>query len=283
MYILISFKNYNQIGITILGDFMKNKLIFIILFSIIGVFSMFSEDINFFARSNFSVMQFWEKDASNDSDAGGVRNYSSTYLSGSFGVGMEMIIWDMGKKRGSRIFFKTCLDMLFSGPVYVNYYTSSEQDMTKIHTDYNGGASYIGTGIDFILGGTFPKTDLIWGIGSGFNFIFPLYSSYKSTLNFNQKFVFYATPSIMIGYDFFVPNTKFKITPQLRTGITCVPFYNDYYSSSGDQSFIMSMASRDTINDDFFNKVSNKYSQTNSGIYIDLSVAFSFYSVQWRK
>jgi len=67
-----------------------------------------------------------------------------------------------------------------------------------------------------------------------------------------------------LAYDIFIPNTKFKITPQIRTGITCNPLIPNDLVGGMDQYDLTK-------------------TEMYSGFYVDISVAFSFYSVQWKK
>lgn len=247
---------------------------------------VFGENIYFFARNNFTISQFWSGDTTADTSlekTSGVdrvyRKYFSNFLSGSFGVGVEMVIWDNGKKRGSRVYAKSCLDVIFSAPTYAGF---ANHDPDKKINDYkfsdNGdlvtNSAYVGFGIDAFIGGSFPMTDLIWGLGSAFNFLFPTNpNSYKNSVySLTGTFIpmnFYAAPSLLIGYDIFIPNTNFKITPQMRTGFTCLPLI--------PKDLMSDYSLRD--NGGNLYKVKEYY----SGFYIDFSVAFSFYSIQWKK
>ena len=184
----------------------------------------------------------------------------------------------MGKTRGSRLFVKTSTDLIFSGINYAGQYDNSGEYVAQgvfvgestnhamYPLDINGGAFYTGLDWDLFFGGTFPRTDLIWGFGCIFTFLFPVYSPKYNTASFIETWNFYAAPAILLGYDIFIPNTKFKITPQIRAGFTCNPII------PGD---LIRDTSTTGGNWENFIKL--------SGPYIDFSVAFSFYSVQWKK
>jgi hypothetical protein len=250
-----------------LGVSMKLKYIFIILLFFTGI-SLYSENIYFYTKTNFAISQFWEGFSSNENGNKIIdRKFFSNFLTGSIGMGMEMVIWDMGVKRGSRLYFKTGIDMLFSGPTYIGYYNENTSNGSLYQANMHGSAFFMGMDMDFFFGGTFPKTDLLWGFGSIFNFMFPVYSPY--TTSFNTKFYFYATPSILLGYDIAIPDTKFKITPQIRAGITCVPVMPSEIIS---ETAGYEQGYGHVLTTGFY-----------SGFYIDFSVAFSFWNVTWKK
>ncbi len=243
----------------------NKKITLAILLTMIGSFEIFAENIYLNTRTTFAVSQFWEYNAFKESDEVKLaRRKFANYLTGSIGAGMEMVIWDNGKKRGSRLYFKGGMDLIFAGPTYFGQMNGTDIYAPMNKVDLGGGIFYTGFDMDFYIGGTFPKTDLLWGIGSMFYFTFPVYCPTMAISDFSshEKFAFYAAPSLLLGYDIFIPDSKFKITPQLRTGITCYPL----------------------LPDDFF-KDNNSYNTTEmySGFYIDISVAFSFFSVQWKK
>ncbi|OHD05783.1 MAG: hypothetical protein A2086_09380 [Spirochaetes bacterium GWD1_27_9] len=250
---------------------MRNKFsILLIIFTLTNIF-LFSENIYFFTRTTFAISQFWEGDTTGDPDLNSpapvARKYFSNFLTGSFGAGVEMVIWDNGKKRGSRIFAKAGIDVLFAGPTYLGYYNydpnkALSNDQLK-SVNLNGGLLYTGFDLDLFIGGSFPKTDLLWGLGSMFYFMFPSYGQNYNVSSFSERFNFYAAPALLIAYDIFIPNTNLKITPQLRTGFTCLPLIpNDMMKNETD---------------------GYKQKEMYSGFYIDLSVSFSFYAIQWKK
>ncbi len=246
---------------------MNKKLFVLFLLFMILSFS-FSENIYFFTRSTFAISQFWEKNNKYDNNGNltDSRRVFANFLTGSLGAGVEMVIWDIGKKRGSRIYFKGGLDLLFMGPTYFGIIEEDNGIGAVIEKSLNGGAFYTGFDFDLFVGGTFPKTDLLWGFGAIFHFTFPAYAPNIAVENFksNERFAFYAAPSLLLGYDIFIPHTNFKITPQLRVGLTCLPL----------------------IPDDLIGDMDNyKLDKTDmySGLYIDLSLAFSFYAIQWKK
>jgi hypothetical protein len=245
---------------------MKNLTIkiFTILFLLFTATLIYSEDINFFTRSTFSNSQFWESQSFND-DPNFERNVFTNFFSGSTGFGMEFIIWDNGKARGSRIFFKTGLDLLFSGFSYAGAYDVVNVDHGMASLNINGGAFYSGLDWDFFVGGTFPRTDLIWGFGCIWNFMFPSYSPVYNVNSFVENYQFYAVPAVLLGYDIIIPKTKFKITPQIRAGFTC-----------------NSVTPGDLIRDMGTHGGSYIKHVMYSGPYIDFSVAFSFASVKWK-
>jgi hypothetical protein len=176
-----------------------------------------------------------------------------------------MEIFDAGKKRGSRIFFKTGVDMVFSGVSFIGAYEDDETDHGIYELNKNGGAFFFGIDWDLFFGGTFPKTDFIWGFGCIWTFLFPVYSPKYDVNTFFEPWHFYATPTILFGYDLKIPNSNFKLTPQIKVGITCNPLIPD-----------------DLIRDMI--TVGGKYFQAEqySGLYIDLSLAFSFVKITWR-
>ncbi len=261
-------------------------LFFILLFSFILTTNLYSENIYLFTRNSFSISQFWAGDTTGDTNLEKMdandrvhRKFFSNFLSGSFGVGIEMVIWDNGKKRGSRVYAKSSLDMIFSGPTYASFVNHDPQKNINDYNLTNGGdlinnSLYIGFGFDAFIGGSFPLTDIIWGLGSSFNFLFPTNpQAYKNnTYSMTGTYIpmnFYAAPALLIGYDIFIPNTNFKITPQLRTGFTCLP-----------------LIPKDLMSDDSLKDPLGKEFKTKelySGFYIDFSVSFSFYAIQWKK
>ncbi|HOV13086.1 MAG TPA: hypothetical protein PK771_02280 [Spirochaetota bacterium] len=266
---------------------MKVRFLFIILMVYIAAnLNVYGENIYFFTRGGFSISQFWSGDTTGDTNLEKMdnndkvhRKYFSNFLSGSMGFGIEMVIWDNGKKRGSRVYAKSSFDLIFSAPTYASYVNHDPQKSINDYSFSSNGdivnnSLYMGFGIDAYIGGTFPMTDLFWGIGSGFNFLFPTNpDAYKNKIyNLTGYYIpmnFYATPSLLLGYDIFIPNTNFKITPQLRTGFTCLPLIpKDLMSDS---------SLKDSGGKEF------KTKELYSGFYIDLSVAFSFYAIQWKK
>jgi len=137
---------------------------------------------------------------------------------------------------------------------------------TLTSSPLNGGAFYTGFDMDLCVGGSFPKTNLLWGFGCMFYFTFPGYSPLIPVYKFDptERFAFYAAPFISLAYDIFIPDTGFKITPQIRTGITCNPLIpNDLVGG--------------------MNQYDLAKTEMYSGFYVDISVAFSFYSFQWKK
>lgn len=244
------------------------KTFILCAFLIAVVFSVHSENIYLFSRLTFANSQFWEKNVLTDSSDNVVkaRRVFSNFFTGSIGAGVEMVIWDNGIKRGSRIYFKSGFDVLFSGPSFFGVMEGDSPMGTLTPSPLNGGAFYAGFDMDLYVGGTFPKTDLLWGFGSMFYFTFPGYSPLISVDKFDstERFAFYAAPFISLAYDIFIPNTKFKITPQIRTGITCNPLIPNDLVGGMDQYDLTK-------------------TEMYSGFYVDISVAFSFYSVQWKK
>lgn len=256
------------------------KILFLIAALIMSTAILSAEDINFFVRSTpIAVAQFWEIHYENvryksgqyedgtpkySSRDEGTKFFSNNLLS-SVGVGFEWIIWDMGKKHGSRIYLKWGIDYVYtmfptligSMPDDLRFHWAQEENV--------GALNYTGFNLDLFFGGTFPKTDLLWGIGSYFFFTFPIYSSRMDVTWFSdyEKFAFFAAPCITLGYDIFVPNSPFKITPQIAGGITCNPVMPD-----------------DVI-DDIGEKFESK--SPYSGFFFSASVAFTFKSIQWRK
>lgn len=255
------------------------KFIFLLLL-IINIFfiinNTFAENIYFSTRAAFSDSQFWERHENTEhsaTDPVTARKIFSNFFSGSIGLGMEMIIWDIGKKRGSRIFFKTGIDMVFSGISTVAYYNENEDNPETQLLDIEGGAFYMGLDWDIFIGGSIPKTDLIWGFGCIFTFLFPTYAPAHNVQTFREYYLFYAAPTILFGYDIFIPMTDFKITPQMRVGFTCNPLIPD------------DLLQDTTLTGGKFESPS--YGGTDgagmySGLYIDLSVAFSFFSIEWK-
>ena len=245
------------------------KKIFIITAMLTALYAMpiFAEDIFLNVRTTFAISQFWEYDAITNDDTvvnDQARRKFSNFLTGSIGAGMEMVIWDNGRKRGSRLYFKGGLDLCFAGPTYFGQMLGTNTAAAMEAVAMKGGIFYTGLDMDIYIGGSFPKTDLLWGIGSMFYFMFPAHSPEIAVSDFaaNEKFAFYAAPSILLAYDIFIPNTKFKITPQLRTGITCNPIIPDNFFADG----------KDYNTNELY-----------SGFYIDISVAFSFFAVRWKK
>ena len=244
------------------------KILLILILPIMITINIFSEHIFLFSRTTFAVSQFWEKNVAID-DSGNVtdaRRVFSNFLTGSLGIGMEMVIWDNGRKRGSRIYVKTGMDVLFSGPTNFGVISGESASGTLKKKSLNGGAFYSGFDLDLFFGGTFPMMDLFWGIGSVFYFTFAGYAPKVGIDNFNvnERFAFYAAPALILGYDIFLPNTNYKITPQIRTGITCIPLIPDDLVGGMD-------------------KYNSDKTEMYSGFYVDISVAFSFYSAQWKK
>ncbi len=256
------------------------KLKFVILFSVCSTL-LFSENIYLFTRSTFSVSQFWAgylDDSSSfnwwDIDAFNnttpvTRKFFSNFLTGSVGTGMEMVIWDNGRERGSRIYFKGGLDLAFAGPTYIGYFNYdanqviNDEPMTDI--DIKDSVFYMGLSMDIFIGGTFPKTDLFWGLGAIFNFMFPTGSTSFNIMSWDSydRFAFYVTPALVLGYDIFIPYTNFKITPQIRAGFTCMPIIPRGMLGGAADGYYMK--------------------ELYSGFYVDVSVAFSFKSFQWKK
>ncbi|MCG8572893.1 MAG: hypothetical protein MJB14_22400, partial [Spirochaetes bacterium] len=209
----------------------------IILFSLLVIlfipFCVTAEDIKFHVRTSIANAQFWQRFCYTDNETtidNDMKIFSNN-LMGNFGIGMEWILFDVGKKRGSRMFIKSGIDFIFTmSPTYVgktNGYSTWDEtakDGMK-NLGLAGDINYLGFDMDLFFGGTFPKTDLIWSFGAIFNFVFPVYSENVpiSSLKSYERFRFFATPCISIGYDIHIPNTNFKITPQIRTGITCLP------------------------------------------------------------
>jgi len=245
---------------------MKKKLTIVVLLFLTEI--IFSENIYFFTRTTFADSQFWEKNNKYNSNGDLIdsRRVFANFLTGSIGAGVEMVIWDIGKKRGSRIYFKGGIDVLFMGPTYFGIIEEDNGIGSIIDRSLNGGAFYTGFDFDLFVGGTFPKTDLLWGFGSIFHFTFPAYSPVIGVENFKsgERFAFYAAPSLLLGYDIFIPYNNFKITPQIRVGLTCLPLIPD-----------------DLIGD--MNNYNLDKTDMYSGLYIDFSVAFSFYAIQWKK
>lgn len=249
---------------------MKKSLLFFILiiFYIVSSNFLFSEDINFFTRTSFSNSQFWERQVKKF-DESESRKVFANFFTGSIGVGIEFIIWDVGIQKGSRLFVKHGVDLAFSGISYAGAYNDNVDNVTTYSMyslDINGGAFFTGVDWDFYFGGTFPRTDLIWGIGCMWNFLFPSYSPKYDVTDFYEKWHFYAVPSIFLGYDIRIPNTKFKITPQLKAGFTCNPLIPDDLISD------MATVGGDYVQADLY-----------SGAYFEASVAFTFVSIQWKK
>lgn len=267
---------------------MRFKVLCSIFFTFVFInINISAENIYLFTRGGFTISQFWEGDTTGDTNLEEDdhedlvhRKYFSNFLSGTFGIGVEMVIWDNGKKRGSRLFVKSCIDLILSGPTYASYVDHNPDKAINDYTFSESGhltksSLYAGFGFDVYIGGTFPKTDIIWGIGSGFNFLFPTNSDVYKNKNWFKNYYyegftpFYASPSLLIGYDITIPNTNYKITPQLRTGITCLPLI--------PKDIMTDSSRKDSAGNDF------KTRESYSGFYIDLSVAFSFYAIQWKK
>ena len=248
---------------------MNNKKLFFAIFTILFLNSLiFSENLYFFTRSTFSNSQFWERQkVKYDGKSDDTRKVFSNLFSGTMGVGLEFIIWDIGKKNGSRLFFKTGTDLVLSGISYTGAYLDRKSDDPKHNLNelyslnINGGLFLTGIDWDFYFGGTIPKTDLIWGFGCIWTFLFPAYSPKYDVNTFFEKWHFYA----VFGYDIHIPNTNFKITPQVRAGFTCNPLIAD--DIIGDMS---------TVGGDY--EQIDQY----SGPYFDFSVAFSFTSFKWK-
>ncbi|MCK4796639.1 MAG: hypothetical protein KAT05_04615, partial [Spirochaetes bacterium] len=94
---------------------MKKISLLLIIFALFIINNnLFSKNIYLFSRTTFSNSQFWEKQV-NKNDSDNYRRIFSNYFTGSAGIGIEMIIWDIGKKRGSRLFFKGGVDLIFAG------------------------------------------------------------------------------------------------------------------------------------------------------------------------
>ncbi len=268
---------------------MKKTKITLILIAIFCSVTVFAENIYFYGNTAFGIHQFWEMQVQKDTShekTGDDRRVFANYLSGSFGLGAEMIIWDMGVKRGSRIYFKNGINMMFLAPTYFGhlpYYDFTNQVSTDIMQPFtngiNGGVLYTGVNLDFTLGGSFPKTNLLWGFGVVLNFTFPVFAP-----NFNltrimsdypaNQYSFFAEPFIMIGYDILIPDTDIKITPQLRTGITTNPLVSDFLLG-------------DMLKNTTTNYYTRDYETNNpgqySGFFIELSVSISFIAIEWRK
>ncbi len=263
---------------------MKNltALIITIILMISGT-KIFSESFYFYGTSSFGMHQYWELQLEKDptgKQTGEKRRFFSNFLSGSFGLGLEMVIWDMGVKRGSRIYFKSGINMIFMAPNYLGYLPALDpanpsSTSTMNGVNLNGGAFYTGFNLDFIFGGSFPKTDLIWGLGVVLNFTFPSYSGISLRPNYiHEEFAFFAEPFISIGYDFNIPDTKMKITPQLRTGFTCVPLIPDFLLSDMNKNGSVNYYSTEYS--------ANEFGQY-SGLFVEVSVAITFMSIEWRK
>lgn len=234
----------------------------LVIFLLMSV-SLFSEDIFLFSRASFINAQFWERQVAKDDSSESDRKVMSNYTGGSVGAGMEFVIWDLGKKRGSRLFFISGVDVAFLGLNYLGHIPDTLTYNPMKTVSIKGGASSVGVDFDFFLGGTFPRTDLKWGVGSNFYFMFSSYSSVA--LSESEKFSFFTTPSVFIAYDFFIKNTELKITPMLKTGITCVPMIPyDYF---------------DNMNHYEASAAENWY----SGIFVELSVSVAFKSFRWKK
>lgn len=256
---------------------MKKNSIFFIIFTLAFTSLIYSEDIYFYSKTSFKNAQFWEKQYNRYAHSDTWNLYSNFFI-GSIGAGVDWVIWDNGKKIGSRVFLKSDINLDFAGLSFLGGYKDASSKLYdySLNTLYDlqakddnnkDGAFYIGTTIELYMGGTFPRTDLVWGIGSGFSFYFPAYAVTKSAVTFNEKFKFFATPSLLLAYDFFIPETKLKITPQLIAGFTCNP-----------------LIPNDLVD------INNKYVKTEyytltpySGAFFELSVLFSFMKLQWKK
>ncbi len=243
----------------------KNKLLIVILsFIIASTFNqnIYSENIYFYTKTTFADSQFWERAISKYGDTS--LKVFSNFLSGTMGLGIEMVIWDIGIKRGSRIYFKGGVDLVFAGLSYVGAYANDNKfNVSMYPLNINGGAFFTGVDWDLFVGGTFPKTNLIWGFGCIWTFLFPSYSPKYNVIDLYQKFYFYATPAVLFGYDIIIPKSNFKITPQIRAGFTCNP-----------------VIPHELIRELRYNySVQEKY----SGFYVDFSLAFSFAQIKWKE
>jgi len=277
----------------------KNKLIFIlILFLTVASNLFFSENINFFVKTLFSNSQFWESQLndSNPQNPNDIRNVFTNFFSGGIGFGMEFIIWDMTKARGSRLFFKTSADFIFSGITYAGYYdnsgtyitpdtfVSTASDHSMHQLNINDGLFLTGLDLDLFFGGSFPRTDLIWGFGCIFDFLFPTYSpKYDIPTYFLERSFFYAVPAVLLGYDINIPNTKFKITPQIRVGFTCNPVIPGDLLKENNPNNDMSIDYMDANGNMLKRYGTYEKFISLSGPYIDFSIAFTFGSIQWKK
>jgi|GEM_PF-1285961 len=251
-----------------LNPFQKGKMFILLLMILINLFFINSfinsENIYFSTRGTFANSQFWEREKESHHTLNS-RKVFTNFFSGSFGFGMEMEIWDFGIKRGSRIFWKTGIDVVFSGISYAAAYEDDEGYPYTSELNINGGCFYTGIAWDIFIGGTFPKTNLIWGFGAIWTFLFPVYSPNIPVSSFNERWHFYATPTFLLGYDIFIANRRFKLTPQMRVGFTCNPLIpHDVVDMEGPD---------------------NKYfpAEMYSGLYVDFSISFSFYSIEWKK
>lgn len=240
----------------------KLLLSFLCLFSFLSV--SYAEDFFLFGRTSFFNAQFWERQTGKS----GVENRKvmSNSTGGSIGTGMEWTIWDMGVKRGSRIFLFGGLDLVFVG---LNYMAETKD--TLLYNSINeiklrgGGSLYIGLKLDLYVGGTFPLTDLKWGFGSDFYLTFHTYS--ETAVQNSEIFAPFFTPSLLLAYDIFLnaARTKYKITPMLKVGLTCYPLIPNRFLSDLH----------------LYNEVTaeNWY----SGLYVEFSVSASFLSIPWKK
>lgn len=233
------------------------KKIFFIILSLSLTSAIFSENIYLSAKATFATAQFWELNIPNDDSDSEERKLMSNFLIGSFGIGFEMVILDMTKRRGSRLSVRSNIEMVFSGPVFIGETPNTIKYNELESKSLGNGAFYYGLNLDSFFGGTFPKTDLFWGIGSIFYFTFPVYNA--------KELGIYAVPSLLIGYDIEIGD--FRISPQSRFGITTIPLIPD------------------SLVDDSNEYVSSTTTPENwySGFYADFSVAFSFKKYQWKK
>lgn len=254
----------------------ERKGISFIIIILISLNFIYSENIYFFAKTSFKNAQFWEKQY-NKYQHEDTWNIFANYFIGAIGGGVDWVIWDSGKKVGSRIYLKSSLNLDLAALSFIggykdgyskiyDYALNTMYDIRKKDKNGESGALYLGVVFDLFMGGSFPKTDLLWGVGCGFNFYFPAYTRVISVNELEEKFGFFTTPSILLAYDFFIPDTKLKITPQLVTGFTCLPLIQN-----------------ELIEIKTYHPAKYYTLTPYSGIFTELSINFSFYSIQWKR
>ncbi len=241
---------------------MKKILLMLIIYT--GVLqAVQSEELYFFTRMSGFNAQFWERQDS-DSRSFDDRKIFSNFTGGSFGAGMEFVLWDMGVTRGSRLFLRYGIDMTFLAPNYLGITNDGMSYSSVEQVSLGNGAFYMGLSNDFYIGGTLPKTNFIWGLGTKFFFVYPVYTG-GVTFDRDEQFAFFAAPSLLLGYDIMIPNTYYKITPGLKVGFTCDPLIpNAYFPDMGKYDG---------------SAAENWY----SGLYVELSVSVSVFGIKWKK
>lgn len=216
---------------------------------------------NFFlgVRSGSYFNNFWAaysvyEETDEDDDKGKVRRLYNTYNGFFVGLDISYKLMEATELKGSRLYISSdiCYYFISMSGYFIDY-------MEKpFPPNISSSLS-----LSLYLNGTVPRTDVLWGLGSLFFFVFPNYVDGKIYDQINERFYFFAVPNIMIGYEILFENGQ-KISPQLRLGVNL----NPYFSKDVRGNII---DSQNVIAGD---GESHYYKM--AGFYIDLSICYYF-------